>query len=156
MTRGALYHQFADKVDLFAVVLDEVEAEIERRMTDAVAAHGAADTAGLLLVGAGAFLDACTEPDVQRIVLLDGPSVLGWERWREICLNHSVGLVRAVLDDGVRRGVIEPISVDALTHVLVGAVDEAALYIARADDPNQARADVEVVIERIATSLIAG
>ncbi len=74
MTRGALYHQFADKADLFAAVLDEAEAEIAQRVAGAVAGLDPADTTGMLLAGADAWLDASTEPDLQRIVLLDGPS----------------------------------------------------------------------------------
>ena len=77
MTRGALYHHFTDKADLFAAVLDQVEAEIALRVADSVAGFDPADTAGMLLAGADAWLDASTEPDLQRIVLLDGPSVLG-------------------------------------------------------------------------------
>src|SRR5215467_12190070 len=153
MTRGALYHQFADKADLFAAVLDEVEAEIAGRVVGAVAAFDPADTTGMLLAGAGAWLDASTEPDLQRIVLLDGPSVLGWNQWREICLRHTVGLIAALLEDGIDRGSIPPQPVLALTHVLVGAVDEAALYIAQADDEAAARADMETVLHRLTMAL---
>lgn len=153
MTRGALYHQFADKADLFAAVLDQVEAEIAQRVADAVVGFDPADTTGMLLAGAGAFLDACTEPDLQRIVLLDGPSVLGWDRWREICLRHTVGLIAALIQDGIDRGSLPPQPVQALTHVLVGAVDEAALYIAQADDKPAARADMDLVIRRLTLAL---
>jgi AcrR family transcriptional regulator len=152
-TRGALYHQFADKAELFAAVLDEVEAEIAVRMVTAVIGLDPVDTAALLLAGADAFLDACAEPELQRIVLIDGPSVLGWERWREICLRHSVGLVAALLTDGIERGSISRQPVDPLTHILVGAVDEAALYIARAQDPVAARRDIAVVLRRIALAI---
>ena len=153
MTRGALYHQFADKADLFAAVLDQVEAEIAQRVAGAVAGFDPADTAGLLLAGAEAWLDASTEPDLQRIVLLDGPSVLGWDRWREICLRHTVGLIAALLQDGIDRGSLPPQPVRALTHVLVGAVDEAALYIAQADDGSAARADMDLVLRRLTLAL---
>lgn len=153
MTRGALYHQFADKAELFAAVLDQVEHEIGERMLVASAGHDPADTAAMLVAGADAFLDACAEPDLQRIVLVDGPSVLGWERWREICLRHSVGLVAALLSDGIERGSIPAQPVDPLTHVLVGAVDEAALYVARAADPQRARADVGIVLRRLTTAI---
>jgi AcrR family transcriptional regulator len=91
MTRDALYHQFADKADLFAAVFDQVEAEIAQRVAGAVAGLDPADTTGMLLAGAGAWLGASTEPDLQRIVMLDGPSVLGWDGWRAICLRHTVG-----------------------------------------------------------------
>lgn len=153
MTRGALYHQFTDKAGLFAAVLDQVEAEIAQRVADAVAGFDPADTTGMLLAGADAWLDASAEPDLQRIVLLDGPSVLGWDRWREICLRHTVGLIAALLQDGIDRGSIPPQPVQALTHVLVGAVDEAALYIAQADDKPAARADMDLVIRRLILAL---
>ena len=153
LSRGALYHQYADKLELFAAVLDDVEADIAQRMIAAVAGLDPIDTAGLLLGGADAFLDACTDPEVQRIALIDGPSVLGWERWREICLRHSVGLVAALIADGISRGTIEPQPVEPLTHVLVGAVDEAALYIAQADDPQRARVEMAAVLRRLAIAL---
>jgi AcrR family transcriptional regulator len=155
MTRGALYHQFADKADLFAAVLEQVEAEIAQRVVVAVAGFDPADTTGMLLAGAAAWLDASTEPDLQRIVLLDGPSVLGWDRWRQICLRHTVGLIAALLQDGIDRGTLPPQPVQALTHVLVGSVDEAALYIAQADDAVAARADMDLVLRRLTLSLTA-
>ena len=155
MTRGALYHQFADKADLFAAVLEEAEAEIAQRVALAVAGFDPADTIGMLLAGSDAWLDASAEPDLQRIVLLDGPSVLGWARWREICLRHTVGLIAALLQDGIDRGVLPPQPVQALTHVLVGAVDEAALYIAQADDGAAARADMDLVLHRLTLALTA-
>ena len=155
MTRGALYHQFDGKAGLFAAVLDQVEAEIAQRDADAVAGFDPADTTGMLVAGAAAWLDASTEPDLQRIVLLDGPSVLGWDRWREICLRHTVGLIAALLQDGIDRGSLAPQPVQALTHVLVGAVDEAALYIAQADDGAAARADMDLVLRRLTLALAA-
>ena len=153
MTRGALYHQFAGKAGLFAAVLDQAEAEIARRVAGAVAGFDPADTTGMLLAGARAWLDASAEPDLQRIVLLDGPSVLGWDRWREICLRHTVGLIGALLQDGIDRGALPPQPVHALTHVLVGAVDEAALYIAQAGDGPAARADIDLVLRRLTLAL---
>ena len=153
MTRGALYHQFSDKTGLFAAVLDQVEAEIAQRVADAVTGLDPADTADTLLAGARAWLDASSEPDLQRIVLLDGPSVLGWDQWREICLRHTVGLIAVLLQDGIDRGSLSPQPVQALTHVLVGAVDEAALYIAQAEDPSAARADMDHVLRRLTLAL---
>jgi AcrR family transcriptional regulator len=144
-----------DKADLFAAVLDQVEAEIAQRVAGAVAGFDPADSAGMLLAGAGAWLDASTEPDLQQIVLLDGPSVLGWGRWREICLRHTVGLIAALLQDGIDRGSLPPQPVQALTHVLVGAVDEAALYIAQAGDGSAARADMDIVLRRLTLALTA-
>lgn len=149
VTRGALYHLFADKSALFAAVLEEVEADIATRMFAAVDGIDPDDTATLLLAGADAFLDACAEPATQQIVLIDGPSVLGWAAWREICLRNSVGLVSALLADGIQRGTIPAQPIDALTHLLIGAVDEAALYIADHAEPRQARSDVRQVVGRL-------
>lgn len=155
VTRGALYHQYADKSELFAAVLDQVEAEIAGRMQAAATEVGdPSDTVAVLVAGGDAWLDACAEPELQRIVLLDGPSVLGWERWREICLRHSVGLVAGILADGMERGVIARQPIEPLTHVLVGAVDEAALHISRAEDPVAARADMQPVLHRLAGALL--
>jgi AcrR family transcriptional regulator len=155
MTRGALYHQFIDKADLFAAVLDQVESEIAQRVLSAVAGVDPNDTASMLLAGAEAWLDASSEPDLQRIVLLDGPSVLGWSTWREICLRHTVGLIAALLQDGMARGCLAVQPVQALTHVLVGAVDEAALYLAQADDRVTARADMDLVLRHLTLGLTA-
>lgn len=155
VSRGALYHQFADKTDLFAAVLEQVEAELaERMLARAGGVADPTDTATLLIEGSEAFLDAATEPDLARIVLIDGPSVLGWERWREICLHHSVGLVAALLADGMERGVLDRQPVDALTYVLVGAVDEAALYVALAADPVAARDEMRLVLRRVLAGLL--
>src|SRR4051794_21450792 len=99
VTRGALYHQFADKTELFAAVVEAVEqdvmASIMRRLNAEVAADP--DPLDELVRGASAWLDACGEPEVQQIVLLDAPAVLGWQRWREIGQRYSVGVVEAVL-----------------------------------------------------------
>jgi AcrR family transcriptional regulator len=153
VTRGALYHQFRDKEDLFAAVFEEVDAELAQRVSAAGAAVGASDPLGALRAGADAWLEACTEPEAQRIVLLDGPAVLGWERWREIGLRHGVGLVEAVLQAAIEAGQLEPQPVRPLAHVLIGAIDEAALYVATAADQAAALADVEAVLDRLLASL---
>ena len=156
LTRGPLYHQFADKTELFAAVLEEVEAQIAVAMVASVGdVDDPSDTAGMLIAGANAFLDACADPHIQRIVLIDGPSVLGWERWREICLRHSVGRVAELLADGMRQGTLAPAPIGPLTHVLVGAIDEAALYISRSEDPELAREEINEVLRRLGLALTA-
>jgi AcrR family transcriptional regulator len=155
VTRGALYHHFGNKAGLFEAVLDQAEEEIGLRVAGALVALDPADTVGILLAGATAWLDASSEPDLQRIVLLDGPAVLGWEGWRDICLRHTVGLVAALIQDGIDRGSIPPQPVQATTHILVGAVDEAALFVAQSTDPAAARTEADIVIRRITLALIA-
>lgn len=156
VTRGALYHQFVGgKVELFAAVFEQVEVELMGRLTDLITAAPTRDVRALLLAGADAWLDASTEPEVQRIVLLDGPSVLGWERWREIGLRYGLGLVTAVLADAVSTGAIPMQPVDPLAHALVGALDEAALYVARSADPVTARTEMGPVVDRLVNGLLA-
>ena len=92
--------------------------------------------------GAEMFLEACTVPEVQQIVLLDGPSVLGWDRWREIGAEHGLGLIEATLQAAIDAGAIAEQPVRPLAHVLMGALDEAAMLVARAEDPEAARAEV--------------
>lgn len=155
VTRGALYHQFADKADLFAAVLEAVEVDLTARLVEVVAATPADDTDAVLVAGTDAWLDACAEPEVQRIVLLDGPAVLGWERWRQVGLRHGLGLVTALLTEMMEAGAIPEQPVPPLAHVLVGALDEAALYVALAADPGRARAEVGAVLRRVVITITA-
>jgi AcrR family transcriptional regulator len=156
VTRGALYHQFADKVELFAAVYESVEERIGQRLDAQISAVGETDPVAIMRLGAELWLDACAEPEVQRVVLLDGPAVLGWERWREIGRRHGLGLIEAVLAHGIEVGRIAPQPVLPLAHVLIGALDEAALYIARADDQALARAEMGSVIGALLTGLAVG
>ena len=94
VTRGAMYHQFADKQDLFAAVFEAVEAELTARIDAVVSESGRTDPLELMHLGARAWLDACADPEVHRIVLIEAPAVLGWERWREIGLRYGMGLVQ--------------------------------------------------------------
>jgi AcrR family transcriptional regulator len=152
VTRGALYHQFRDKADLFAAVAEEVEAEIADRIA-AGAAGAAADPLAGLRTGARLFLDACAEPDVERIILLDAPAVLGWEAWRDLAGRYGLGLVQFALQSAMDTGAIVPQPVVPLAHVLVGALDECALYIARAEDPAEAREQCAAIFDRILDSI---
>ena len=149
LTRGALYHQFTDKTDLFAAVFEAVEAEVTTRIDVAVGESGETDPIALMLIGGRAWLDACTDPEVHRITLLDAPAVLGWERWREIGLRYGMGLVRGLLEYAMSVGRIAEQPVLPLAHVLLGAIDEAAMYLARAEDPAVARAEVGHVIDQL-------
>jgi AcrR family transcriptional regulator len=152
VTRGALYHQFADKTELFAAVVEAVEqdimAQIMRRLGDE-AGDGATDPLDELVRGASIWLDVCSEPEVQRIVLIDAPAVLGWERWREIGQRYSVGVVEAVLTAALEAGRIAPQPLAPLAHIIVGALDEGALLVARAEDQAAAREEVRAVLQRL-------
>jgi AcrR family transcriptional regulator len=153
VTRGALYHQFRDKEQLFEAVFEEVEAATTQHIAETALTDGAADPLAALRAGARAFLAICAEPAVERIVLLDAPSVLGWERWRAIGLRHGLGLVTGVLQAGMDAGALAQQPVTPLAHVVLGALDEGALYVARAADRDAARADIEAVIDRLIDGL---
>jgi len=155
VTRGALYHQFADKAALFDAVLEAVEADIARRLADEVAAAGLSDPVEAMRHAVRTWLEICVEPEIYRIALIDGPSILGWAHWREVCQRHVFGLVQTLLADGIRLGRIRPQPVRPLTHVLMGASDEAALYVAEAADPGQARAEMIEVLDRFIDSVTA-
>jgi AcrR family transcriptional regulator len=153
VTRGALYHQFADKTDLFEAVFEAIEQDLTRRLGERIAAAGVSDPIQAMMLGADAWLDACGEQAVQQIVLLDGPSVLGWQRWRDISLRYGLGLVEGLLTRAIEVGRIQPQPVAALAHVLVGALDEAALYIARSDDQATAGEEARAVVARLVAGL---
>jgi AcrR family transcriptional regulator len=155
VTRGALYHQFRDKADLFAAVAEQVEAEITDRIA-AGAAGAAADPVDALRAGARLFLDACAEPEVERIILLDAPAVLGWEAWRDLASRYGLGLVQLALQSAMDAGAIVPQPVVPLAHVLIGALDECALYIARAEDPAAAREQCAAIFDRILRGITPG
>jgi len=152
VTRGALYHQFAGgKRDLFEAVYEAVEADLTAQIL--ARAEAGADPLAELRAGVERFLDASLEPEVQRIVLLDGPAVLGWERWREIAAHHGLGLVEAVIAAAIEAGQIAEQPVKPLAHVLMGAVDEAALYVARAERQTEARSEMGETLGRILDGL---
>jgi len=153
LTRGALYHHFADKEALFAAAFEEVEVETNVRILQAVESDGTADPIAAMQLGAAAFLDVYTQPEMARIMLLDAPSVLGWERWTEIGNQHNMGLVQALLTRAAEVGRIPAQPIPPLAHTLLGALREAALFLARADDRAQARSDVGAVMDLIIRSI---
>lgn len=151
VTRGALYHQFADKQDLFLAVYEQVEQEL----TASVAGTLGEVTSPFAAMRAGvrAFLDACRTPEVQQIVLIDGPAVLGWERWREVAERNGLGLIEAVVAAAIDAGEIAPLQPGLLGHLLMGALDEAALLVARDPDTTDA---VAATLERLLDGLRVG
>ncbi len=154
VTRGAMYHQFTDKTELFAAVFEAVEAEVMTTVAAQVAESGDEDPIALMRLGARAWLDACAEPEVHRIVLIEAPSVLGWERWREIGMGYGMGMVQGMIDHAIGVGRIPPQPTEPLAHVVIGALDEAALYVARADDPARARDETSRVLDRLIDGLV--
>ena len=153
VTRGALYHHFAAKDELFRAVFEQLEGEVTRRVAEE--ALTSADPLEQLRRGTRAYLDACIDPAVQRVVLLDGPSVLGWETWQQIEQRYGYGLVVAGVEAAIGAGLISAQPVEPLAHVLFGALTEAGMVVARADEPRTARVDMEAAMDRLLEGLRA-
>jgi AcrR family transcriptional regulator len=140
VTKGALYHHFRDKQDLFTVVFTELETEL---LTQINAAASAEPDSWRRVVGAAeAWLDGSLDPEVQQILLLDGPAVLSWETWREIDTRLSLGPMEAALRNAMRAGTIRQQPVEPLAHLLIGALNEASLAITRSADRRAARGEI--------------
>src|SRR5690606_24258433 len=122
------YHYFENKQGLFKAVVAEVQADVARLV--AAASETTADPWQQLIVGCRAFLRASLEPDVRRIMLIDGPAVLGWEAWRKLDAENAMRLLEAGINELAGQGLIAVASAAAATHLLSGAMNEAALWIA--------------------------
>ncbi|HWU22810.1 MAG TPA: TetR/AcrR family transcriptional regulator [Nocardioides sp.] len=155
VTRGALYHQFAGKEELFAAVFEQVESEIAERIDAYIEAAAPSDVESMLGANIDAWLATCAEPEFHRIALIEAPAALGWERWREVGLRYGVGLVESALRSLIDAGLVADRPVRPLAHVLVGALDEAALYCAQAEDRVRATAEVCDALLAVLTGLLA-
>jgi len=141
VTRGALYHHFADKRDLFRAVHNQLADELLQQIVAQTA--GSADALEALTRGVRAFLDICEDPAVIRISHLDAPAVLGWAEWREVDAAHWLGVLTMALQEAMDAGLLARRDVQPLAHMLMGAMVEASMMIANAADPAAARAEVE-------------
>ncbi|WP_055696330.1 TetR/AcrR family transcriptional regulator [Streptomyces prasinopilosus] len=133
VTKGALYHHFSSKADLFRAVLEQVQQEVAERIAETADARE--DTWEQLVSGCRAFLTVSTDPTIQRIMLVDGPAVLGWSEWRAMNETTSGRHLAQVLGDLIDEGVFAAQRVEPLTHLLSGAMNEAALWLATSTDP---------------------
>lgn len=155
VTRGALYHHFRDKADLFEAVYDDLSRKKMAKVMDAAMSAGPPGAWAHLLAGCAAFLDCCLDPEFRQIVVLDAPSALGWERWREIHARQDYAVMRKAVQVVMDAGLIDRQPVEPLAHILEGALNEAALAVGRAEDPEKARAEVGASIERLLEGLRA-
>lgn len=149
-TRGALYHHFGGKRALFQAVFEQVEEDL---LAAAGGADGAGDALGRLRSGLLKFLDASLTPEVQRILLIDGPAVLGWQTWRQLEGRYGVGAIHGLLERAVLEGSLPAQPLIVLAHVLLAAVDEAALVIANSPDPMAAREQGIAAISQLLAGL---
>lgn len=165
VTRGALYHHFHDKTDLFRAVMEQIAREVAEHLIDAELSRPAAsagqstaqppaDAWDEVRDGLRAFLDLCVvTDDFQRIVLVEGPAVLGHEAWDELVARHGSNLLAEWLSRAVEQGRIAPVPIQPLTRLLIAMISESSLYIARADDRSAARQAMGTVLDRFLTGL---
>ncbi|MEV0148977.1 MULTISPECIES: TetR/AcrR family transcriptional regulator [unclassified Nonomuraea] len=149
VTKGALYHHFSGKTDLFRAVLEEVQREVADRVAAAADAQG--DPWAQLKAGCAAFVAAGADPEVQRIMLIDGPAVLGWNEWRAIDEATSVRHLTDALTALVVDGAIPAQPVAPLARLLSGAMNEAALWVAQSAPAELA--DTQAALSRLLDAL---
>ncbi|PYI56124.1 TetR/AcrR family transcriptional regulator [Paenibacillus flagellatus] len=144
MTRGAVYHHFRSKKELFRAVLEAVQQEAAERVERD--ASRSEDVWQQLYLGCRAFVLAAVEPRSKRIMLIDGPAVLGWDVWRAIDANHSMRLLRGQLETMREQGCFGDVPIDALTHFISGALNETSLWLAHESVRPEALEDTMKVI----------
>ncbi|CQD03196.1 TetR family transcriptional regulator [Mycobacterium lentiflavum] len=154
VTRGAMYHQFADKATLFAEVVEVVEQDVMARMGTIVADSGATTPADAIRAAVDAWLEVSGDPEVRQLILLDAPSVLGWPAFRDVAQRYSLGMTEQLLTEAVRAGQLANQPMRPLAHILIGALDEAAMVIATADDPKRARLETGEVLHRLIDAML--
>jgi AcrR family transcriptional regulator len=152
VSRGALYHHFAGKEALFEAVVAAITDRVSAELMEAIA--GCTDPVDAMRIAALAWIGLAGDPVVQRVVLVDAPSVLGWERWRAMDDGQTLGsmkmMLQAVSDSGrLPSGLVEPFA-----HMILAALDEFALVVARAPDPEAAVAEGRVAVEALLDRLL--
>jgi AcrR family transcriptional regulator len=162
VTRGALYHHFHDKSDLFRAVMEQIAREVAEHLIDAelsrpsAPSQPSADAWDEVRAGLRAFLDLCVvTDDFQRIVLVEGPAVLGHEAWDELVARHGSNLLAEWLSRAVKQGRITAVPIQPLTRLLIAMISESSLYIARADNRSAARDAMGAVLDRLLSGLEA-
>ncbi|HEY0225785.1 MAG TPA: TetR/AcrR family transcriptional regulator [Mycobacterium sp.] len=156
VTRGAMYHQFADKAALFREVVEVVEQDVMVRMANVVAASGGTTPADAIRAAVDAWLEVSADPEVRQLILLDAPSVLGWAEFRDVAQRYSLGMTEQLLAEAIKAGQLARQPTRPLAHVLIGALDEAAMVIATADDPKRLRRETRQVLHRLIDAMFDG
>lgn len=156
VTRGAMYHQYADKAALFLDVVETVEADVMNRLVAATLARQPATPAAALHAAVDAWLDISAESEIRQLILLDAPNVLGWDGFRDIAERYSLGMTEQLLQAAMDSGELESQPVRPLAHILIGALDAAAMTIASAAAPETTGAEVRRALHGIVNGMLAG
>ena len=153
VSRGALYHHYNGKEALFTAVLNGIYLRIDEQLR--LAARGATDPLSALRAGCLAWIRLAVDPAVRRILLIDAPSVLGWQCWRELDEERTLGNVRLALAAAAKQGLLPADHVDFFAHALLASMNEIAMMIAQSEDPSgsQKRAESAVtdLLQRLLT-----
>ena len=151
VTKGALYHHFANKLELYQAVVEEMECKLVSVMNEAAA--GTPESGDRLRAVCHAYLDACLDSNLTRILVLEAPVVLGWKKWCDLAHQHEIAAVASHLRTAMTAGLVRQAPLETMAEVLLGALNTSARVIATAPDPKAARAQVEETIERLLAGL---
>jgi len=152
VSRGALYHHFAGKEALFEAVVSAVSEQVTVKLTETV--QGCADPLDAMRTAALAWIDLAADPVIQRVVLVDAPSVLGWDRWRAMDDGRTLGAMRAMLQAISDSGRLPAELVGPFSHMILAALDEIVLVIARAPDSEAAVAEGRTAVQALLDRLL--
>lgn len=151
LTKGALYHQFADKADLLRAVCEQIQQEIVKDINKAI--EKSVDSFDALIIGCDAFLEAVAKPDIQQILLIDAPAVLGWEEWNRLDREYGFGLLLERVKQAIEDRCLKSQSYEAVAVVLNGAINEGVLWAARSENPVGKLAEVRSALHEILQGL---
>jgi AcrR family transcriptional regulator len=152
VSRGALYHHFAGKEALFEAVVVAISDGVTARLTETI--RGCTDPVDALRTAALAWVGLAGDPVIQRVVLVDAPSVLGWERWRTMDNGQTLGAMKAMLQAVSDTGALPPELVEPFAHMVLAALDEIAIVVARAPEPVTAVAEGRMAVEALLSRLL--
>jgi AcrR family transcriptional regulator len=153
VTKGALYHHFTNKQDIYQAVIEDMESELVAKLEAAAAA--CPNRSGRLRAMCHAYLDACLDPNLARVLVIEAPVILGWKPWCDIAQSNEVAALVRCLAASRTGGFINGESLETIAQVLLGALNTGARVIATAPDPAAARQQVEETVERLLNGLAA-
>jgi AcrR family transcriptional regulator len=153
VSRGALYHHFDGKTELFTTIVEDIEAGVSAAALEQMAK--VADPIDALLAGTRVVFDLCMDPVVLRLSFLEAPALLGWSRWRELCERNSLGALTDYVKRAMDLGRIERRPVAPVAHLLHAASVELILLMANSPHPLRARRECEREMRRLVQGLAA-
>lgn len=152
VAKGAVYHHFASKEEIFARVLEAIQAELAAAQVPPASAKPR-DPLDMIAAGILHYLLAISQPDIKRILLIDGPAVMGWQKWRDIDMRYFGALTKAGLANALGDRV-SPREIEPLAHLLMGAIMEAALVCATAKNPRKLAKELSAGIRALLGGLV--